>query len=75
VSSFNEVRVRTEEIEISPSLEGCKRLILSVMKLLDSSIDSDDLSLFELFTDDGRKLAANASWFVSDATVRDHKAT
>ena len=65
MSSFNEVRVRTKEIEISPSLEGCKRLILSVMKLLDSSIDSDDLSLFELFTDDGRKLAANASWFVS----------
>jgi type I restriction-modification system DNA methylase subunit len=75
MSNFNEVRARTKEIEASPSLEGCKRLILSVMKLLDSSIDTEDLSLFELFTDDGRKLAANAGWFLSDTKVKDHKAT
>jgi type I restriction-modification system DNA methylase subunit len=75
VSSFNEVRARTKEIELNPSLDGCKRLILSVIKLLDSSIDTEDLSLFELFTDDGRKLAANASWFISDTKVKDHKAT
>ena len=75
MSNFNEVRVRTKEIEVNPSLEGCKRLILSVVKLLDSSIDSNDLGLFELFTDDGRKLAANASWFLSDTKVKDHKAT
>jgi Alw26I/Eco31I/Esp3I family type II restriction m6 adenine DNA methyltransferase len=75
VSSFNEVRARTKEIEVNPSLDGCKRLILSVVKLLDSSIDSNDLGLFELFTDDGRKLAANASWFLSDTKVKDHKAT
>jgi len=75
VSRFNEVRARTKEIEANPSLDGCKRLILSVVKLLDSSIDSDDLNLFELFTDDGRKLAANASWFLSDTKVKDHKAT
>lgn len=73
--NFNEVRLRTKEIEVNPSLEGCKKLILSVIKLLDSSINSDDLNLFELFTDDGRKLAANASWFLSDPKVKDHKAT
>jgi type I restriction-modification system DNA methylase subunit len=73
--NFNEVRLRTKEIEVNPSLEGCKKLILSVIKLLDSSINSDELNLFELFTDDGRKLAANASWFLSDPKVKDHKAT
>ncbi len=75
MSNFNEVRARTREIELNPSLDGCKRLILSVIKLLDSSIDTENLSLFELFTDDGRKLAANASWFISDTKVKDHKAT
>jgi hypothetical protein len=75
VSSFDEVRARTKEIETNPSLDGCKKLILSVMKILDSSIHTEDLSLFELFTDDGRKLAANASWFISDAKIKDHKAT
>ena len=75
MSNFDEVRRRTKEIEISPSLEGCKKLILSVMKLLDSSIDTNNLDLYQLFTDDGRKLAANASWFISDTKVKDHKAT
>lgn len=72
---FEEVRSRTKEIESAPSLDGCKKLILSIIKLLDSNIDTDDLNLFELFTDDNRKLAANASWFLSDSKVKDHKAT
>ena len=42
---------------------------------MDSKINTEDLNLFELFTDDGRKLAANASWFISDSKVKDHKAT
>ena len=75
MNNFQEVRLRTKEIELNPSLDGCKRLILSLVKLLDPDIDSDDLSLFELFTDDGRKIAANASWFLSDSKVKDHKAT
>ena len=75
MGNFDEIRVRTKEIEVNPSLDGCKRLILSVMKLIDLSIDTEDLGLFELFTDDGRKLAANASWFISDSIVKDHKAT
>ena len=72
MSNFSEVRRRTKEIETSPSLDGCKKLILSIVKLLDSKINTDDLNLFELFTDDGRKLAANASWFISDSKVKDH---
>jgi hypothetical protein len=75
MSNFEEVRTRTAEIETNPSLDGCKKLVLSIIKLLDSSINSDDLNLFELFTDDSRKLAANASWFLSDSKVKDHKAT
>ena len=75
MSNFSEVRRRTKEIETSPSLDGCKKLILSIVKLLDSKINTEDLNLFELFTDDGRKLAANASWFISDSKVKDHKAT
>lgn len=75
MSNFVEVRRRTKEIETSPSLDGCKKLILSIINLLDSKINTEDLNLFELFTDDGRKLAANASWFISDAKVKDHKAT
>jgi type I restriction-modification system DNA methylase subunit len=75
MSNFSEVRIRTKEIETAPSLDGCKRLILSIINLLDSKIDTDDLNLFELFTDDGRKLAANADWFISDSKVKDHKAT
>lgn len=75
MSNFEEVRQRTKDVESNPSLDGCKKLVLSIMKLLDSSINSDDLNLFELFTDDGRKLAANASWFLSDSKVKDHKAT
>ncbi len=75
MNNFNEVQARTKEIEANPSIDGCKRLILSVMKLLDSNIDSNDLGLFQLFTDDGRKLAANAGWFLSDTKIKDHKAT
>jgi hypothetical protein len=75
MKNFHEVRLRTKEIEVSPSLEGCKKLILSVIKLLDSSIDTNNLDLYQLFTDDGRKLAANAGWFLSDSKVKDHKAT
>jgi type I restriction-modification system DNA methylase subunit len=75
MSNFSEVRRRTKEIETSPSLDGCKKLILSIVKLLDSKVNTEDLNLFELFTDDGRKLAANASWFISDSKVKDHKAT
>lgn len=75
MSNFEEVRQRTKDIEVNPSLDGCKKLVLSIMKLLDSSMNSEDLNLFELFTDDGRKLAANASWFLSDSKVKDHKAT
>jgi type I restriction-modification system DNA methylase subunit len=75
LGNFHEVRARTKDLEINPSLDGCKRLILSVIKLLDSSIDSENLELFDLFTDDGRKLAANASWFISDTKVKDRKAT
>jgi type I restriction-modification system DNA methylase subunit len=75
MSNFAEVRRRTKEIETAPSLDGCKKLILSIVKLLDSKINTEDLNLFELFTDDGRKLAANASWFISDSKVKDHKAT
>jgi type I restriction-modification system DNA methylase subunit len=75
MSNFKEVRLRTKEIEVTPSLEGCKKLVLSIVKLLDSNIDADNLNLFDLFTDDGRKLAANASWFLSDTKVKDHKAT
>jgi len=75
MSNFGEVRLRTIEIEVNPSLEGCKKLILSIIKILDSKINAEDLNLFELFTDDGRKLAANASWFLSDSKVKDHKAT
>ena len=75
MSNFAEVRRRTKEIETAPSLDGCKKLILSIIRLLDSKINTEDLNLFELFTDDGRKLAANASWFISDSKVKDHKAT
>jgi len=75
MSNFGEVRLRTKDIEVNPSLEGCKKVILSIINLLDSKIDSQDLNLFELFTDDARKLAANASWFLSDSRVKDHKAT
>ena len=75
MSNFAEVRRRTKEIETAPSLDGCKKLILSIIGLLDSKINTEDLNLFELFTDDGRKLAANASWFISDSKVKDHKAT
>jgi hypothetical protein len=75
MNNFEEVRQRTKEIEANPNFDGCKKLILSIIKLLDSSINSDDLNLFELFTDDGRKLAANASWFLSDSKIKDHKAT
>ena len=75
MNNFEEVRQRTKEIEANPNFDDCKKLILSVIKLLDSSINSDDLNLFELFTDDSRKLAANASWFLSDSKVKDHKAT
>ena len=75
MSTFSEVQIRTKEIQVDPTFDGCKRLILSVIKLLDPKIDSDDLALFQLFTDDGRKIAANSSWFIPDAQIKDHKAT
>lgn len=75
MNQFAELASRTKELSSDPTFDNCKKVVLSVIKLLDSSIDDSNLALFDLFTDDGRKLAANASWFISDSVVKDHKAT
>ena len=75
MSDFIEVRKRSAEVTARPSLDACKLLILSVMGLLDKSLDTSDVSKFELFTDRDNKLTSNGSWFVDDAKVSDRKAT
>lgn len=75
MSDVMEVSSLSRALKSNPSLEGCKKLILSTIGLLDSNLDSADTRAFQLFTDDGRKLAANASWFIKDPVVKDHIAT
>lgn len=75
MSSLLDLAKLSKEIQNTPSFDGCKKLILHIISLLDPKIDRSDLRLFELFTDDGRKLAANSSWFIKDPVVKDHVAT
>lgn len=75
MNQFEEIRSRTRQLEITPNFDDCKKLALSVMKLLDSSVDSSDISAFALFVDSDGKLAANSSWFLNDSSVKDRKAT
>jgi type I restriction-modification system DNA methylase subunit len=74
LSNVQDVASLSREIQLNPSFDGCKKIVLSIIGLLDDEIKQDDLELFELFTDDGRKLAANSSWFISDPVVKDHLA-
>jgi hypothetical protein len=63
------------ELSTKKNFEQAKRVILSVVKLLDDSISEDDLGLFQLFTDSDGKIRANASWFYEDDVIADRKAT
>jgi len=75
MTSLLDLATLSKEIQDTPSLDGCKKLVLNIISLLDPKVDTNDLRLFELFTDDGRKLAANSSWFINDPVVKDHIAT
>ena len=74
MSNVQDIASLSREIQLNPSFDGCKKIVLSIIGLLDDGIKQDDLELFELFTDDGRKLAANSSWFINDPVVKDHLA-
>lgn len=52
-----------------------QRVILSVVRLLDSSVSIDDQTSFQLFADSDGKIRANASWFYEDSVIVDRKAT
>jgi len=52
-----------------------KKVILSIIRLLDDSISIEGKDIFQLFTDSDGKIKANGSWFYEDPIVTDRKAT
>ena len=65
---------KLENFENNPSLNNAKKVILSIINLLDKSLDPDDLDQFKLFTDSDGKIRANSSWFFEDEVIVDRKA-
>jgi len=52
-----------------------RRVVLSIIGLLDDSISIEDKDVFQLFTDSGGKIKEKASWFYEDSVIADRKAT
>lgn len=72
---ISDVQNELTQLASENTLKQAKRVVLSVIKLLDDSVKLDDESNFQLFTDSDGKIRANASWFYEDEIVVDRKAT
>lgn len=72
---IQDLQKELDELSIKKNFEQTQRVILSVIKLLDSEISENNLELFQLFNDSDGKIRANAGWFFEDSVIADRKAT
>ena len=75
MTEFHDLEQHLEDVRLMKTFDSCRKLVLAVIKLLDKSVNTEDLTTFDLFTDGDGKLTANGSWFFNDTVVVDKKAT
>lgn len=74
LSTIQNVQKELDALAENNSLVQAKRVVLSVVKLLDGNITAEDANLIELFNVDNQKISANAGWFCQDEVVVDRRA-
>lgn len=74
LSTIQNVQKELDALTENNSLVQAKRVVLSVVKLLDGNITAEDANLIELFNVDNQKISANAGWFCQDEVVVDRRA-
>lgn len=75
LKKIQNIQIELNELTVKKDFLQAKRVILSIVKLLDESISINDENAFQLFTDDNGKIKSNAHWFYEDSVVIDRKAT
>lgn len=75
LKKIQDIQIELNELAVKKDFLQAKRVILSIVKLLDESISINDEDAFQLFTDDNGKIKSNAHWFYEDSVVIDRKAT
>lgn len=73
--TIRDIQKELDTLSEQKTLAQAQRVILSVVRLLDSSVSVDDQNSFHLFADSDGKIRANASWFYEDSVIVDRKAT
>lgn len=73
--SVKDVQCQLDELADKRNFIQARKVVLSVIRLLDGSISNDNEGLFELFTDSDGKIRSNSSWFYEDPVIADRKAT
>lgn len=72
--TIQEIQKEINALSEAKTLAQAQRVILSVIRLLDSSVSLDDSKQFQLFNVDNQKISANAQWFYEDNVVVDRRA-
>lgn len=72
--TIQEIQEELNTLSEAKTLAQAQRVILSVIRLLDSSVSLDDSNQFQLFNVDNQKISANAQWFYEDNVVVDRRA-
>jgi len=72
--TIQEIQKELNTLSEAKTLTQAQRVILSVIRLLDSSVSLDDSKQFQLFNVDNQKISANAQWFFEDNVVVDRRA-
>ncbi len=72
--TIQEIQKELNTLAETRTLAQAQRVILSVIRLLDSSVSLDDSKQFQLFNVDNQKISANAQWFYEDNVVVDRRA-
>lgn len=71
---IQEIQKELNALNETKTLAQAQRVILCVIRLLDSSVSLDDSKQFQLFNVDNQKISANAQWFYEDNVVVDRRA-
>ena len=74
ISRLGELETELVALEGNRTLAQAKRAVVGVIRLLDSSADMADASLYQVISDDQGKIRANADWFMEDEVLRDRRA-
>lgn len=76
LTSIRRIQDELAKLSVEPSFSQAQRVILSVIRLLDSAVDLDRAEdSFQLFNDGDGKIRANGGWFFEDELIVDRRAT